>query len=68
MTWKEVAQQLRGFTPGMPTNLAKGGRIGFPGVMRIVRWLGQPAATFTRGVSGYQSAQQDRQKNKSNVN
>jgi hypothetical protein len=48
MTWKEVAQQVGGFTPGMLTNLAKGGRIGFPGVMRIVRWLGRPAAVFTR--------------------
>jgi hypothetical protein len=48
MTWKEVALEVGGFTPGILTNLAKGGRIGFPGVMRIVRWLGQPAGTFTR--------------------
>ena len=48
MTWKQVAQEMGGFTPGMLTNLAKGGRAGFPGVMRIVRWLGQPATTFTR--------------------
>jgi len=48
MTWKEVAQEIGGFTPGMLTNLAKGGRIGFPGVMRMVKWLGQPAAAFTR--------------------
>jgi hypothetical protein len=48
MTWKQVALEVGGFTPGMLTNLAKGGRIGFPGVMRIVRWLGQPAGTFTR--------------------
>ena len=49
MTWKEVAWQVGGCTPGMLTNLAKGGRIGLPGVMRIVRWPGQPAAAFTRG-------------------
>jgi hypothetical protein len=48
MSWKGVAQAVGGFTPGMLTNLAKGGRTSFPGVMRIVRWLGQPAATFTR--------------------
>jgi len=48
MTWKEVAQQIDGFTPGMLTNLANGGRTGFPHVMRIVRWLGQPAVIFTR--------------------
>lgn len=48
LTWTEVAQQVGGFTPGMLTNLAKGGRAGFPGVMRIVKWLGQPATTFTR--------------------
>ena len=47
-TWSETARELRGFTPGMLTTLAKGGRIGFPGVMRLVLWLGEPAATFTR--------------------
>jgi hypothetical protein len=52
MTWKEVAKEIGGFTPGMLTNLAKGGRTGFPGVMRIVRWLGQPAAGFTRASDG----------------
>ena len=50
MTWREVASQIGGFTPAMLSNLAKGGRIGFPGVMRIVGWLDQPAATFTRAV------------------
>ena len=50
MTWKEVAQEVGGFTPNMLTDLAKGGRTGFPGVMRIVGWLGQPAATFTRAA------------------
>jgi hypothetical protein len=32
----------------MLTNLSKGGRIGFPRVMRLVKWLDQPAAVFTR--------------------
>jgi hypothetical protein len=48
LTWAEVAQEVRGFTPGMLTSLSKGGRIGFPRVMRLVRWLGRPAAAFTR--------------------
>lgn len=48
MTWKDVAKQLGRFTASMLTNLANGGRIGFPGVMKIVGWLDQPAATFTR--------------------
>ena len=47
-TWSDVARELRGYTPGMLTNLSKGGRIGFPRVMRLVRWLGKPAVTFTR--------------------
>ena len=47
LTWAEVAREVR-FTPGMLTNLSKGGRIGFPRVMRLVRWLGRPAAAFTR--------------------
>ena len=48
LTWSDVARELQGFTPGMLTNLSKGGRIGFPRVMRLVRWLGKPAVTFTR--------------------
>jgi hypothetical protein len=47
MTWSDVARELGGFSPAMLTNLAKGPRVSFPGVMRIVCWLGQPAATFT---------------------
>jgi hypothetical protein len=48
LTWAEVARQIGGFTPGTLTNLSKGGRIGFPRVMRLVVWLGKPASTFTR--------------------
>jgi hypothetical protein len=48
LTWMDVARQIGGCPPSMLTNLSKGGRIGFPGVMRIVGWLGQPAADFTR--------------------
>lgn len=48
LTWKDVAREVGGCTPAMLTALAKGGRAGLPGVMRIVRWLGQPATAFTR--------------------
>jgi hypothetical protein len=48
LTWPGVARELRGFTAGMLTNLSKGGRIGFPRVMRLVQWLDKPAVTFTR--------------------
>ncbi len=48
LTWADVAREVGDFTPSMLTNLAKGPRIGFPRVMRLVRWLDQPAVTFTR--------------------
>ena len=49
MSWQEVAQEVGGYNADGLTRLAKGrGRVGFPRVMRIVSWLGQPAATFTR--------------------
>jgi len=48
LSWAHVASELRGFTPGMLTNLAQGGRIGFPRVMRLVAWLEEATVTFTR--------------------
>jgi hypothetical protein len=48
MTWMEVAREVGGVTPGMLTNLAKGGRTAFPGVMRVVGWLDRPAVTFLK--------------------
>ncbi len=50
LTWAEVARELPGFTSGMLTSLSKGGRIGFPRVMRLVGWLGRPAVSFTRNA------------------
>jgi len=44
----QTTEAVGGFTPAMLTNLASGPRIGFPRVMRLVRWLGQPAVSFTR--------------------
>jgi hypothetical protein len=48
MKWKQVADELPGFTEGMLTNLAEGPLIGFPRVMSITQWLGRPAASFVR--------------------
>jgi hypothetical protein len=48
MTWRQVADEIGGVAAANLTGLAKGGRIGFPGVMRLVAWVSQPAASFTR--------------------
>jgi hypothetical protein len=50
LTWAELARAIPGFTPAMLQNLDKGGRIGLRGVMRLARFLGQPAASFTRAA------------------
>jgi hypothetical protein len=48
MTWKQVAEEIGGFNASSLTRLSKGGRVGFPRVMRIFTWLERPAASFTR--------------------
>lgn len=48
MTWRQVAAELPGFTPSMLQNLVTGPLIGFPRVMTLTQWLGQPAAAFVR--------------------
>lgn len=48
LTWVELAREIPGFTPAMLQNLNKGSRVGLRGVMRLARFLGQPAASFTR--------------------
>ncbi len=48
LTWKQVAEELPGFTQGMLTNLAGGPLIGFPRVMLITQWLHRPAVDFVR--------------------
>ncbi len=48
LTWTQVASELPGFTESMLTNLATGPLIGFPRVMMLTQWLGQPAAHFVR--------------------
>jgi hypothetical protein len=48
MTWKEVANELPGFTESMLNNLVNGPLIGFPRVMLLSQWVGRPAASFVR--------------------
>jgi hypothetical protein len=48
LNWAQVAAELPGFTTSMLTNLAAGPLIGFPRVMLLTQWLGQPAAHFVR--------------------
>lgn len=52
LTWAEVAREVGGVTPGMLTSLSTGPRVGFPRVMRLVRWLDRSAVTFTR-IAGW---------------
>jgi hypothetical protein len=48
LSWKEVAQEIGGCAPGSLTRLAKGGRVWFPHVMRVIRWTGKSASEFMR--------------------
>jgi hypothetical protein len=48
LTWNEVAAEMEIGSTNPLRGLAKGGLTGFPIVMRIVEWLDQPAAAFTR--------------------
>ena len=51
MTWEQVSREIPGTTISTLTHLARGGRTGFPHVVRMTRWLEQPLATFTRVCS-----------------
>jgi hypothetical protein len=46
MTWRQVAAEIGGVTPAMLTGLAGARHLSFPRVMRLVTWLGLPAASF----------------------
>jgi hypothetical protein len=48
VTWQQVAREVGGTSAAGLTHLKKGGRTGFPIVMRLCRWLGRPALDFTR--------------------
>lgn len=45
MTWEQVASETRCGASGLKP-LSQGGRTVFPAVMRLTRWLDQPAANF----------------------
>jgi hypothetical protein len=47
-TWRQVADELPGFTESMLLHLASGPLIAFPGVMAVTQWLLRPAASFVR--------------------
>ena len=46
LSWPAVAKEV-GVSPATLKGLAQARRVGFPGVMRIVDWVPQPAANFT---------------------
>ena len=50
LTWSELSREIRGSTVNTLTGLAVNQRTGFPTVMWITGWLGQPLATFTRAT------------------
>jgi len=47
MTWRQVAKEV-GLGVSSLTYPSRGTRTGFPHVMRMLKWLGRPAADFTR--------------------
>jgi hypothetical protein len=51
LSWTEAAHEIGGFTGGMLSRMAAGGRVAFPGVVRIARWVNMPVASFTKVVS-----------------
>jgi hypothetical protein len=51
-TWSQAADAIGGrLTAASLTHLSKGGRTGFPEVMRMTRWLDAPVARFVRITS-----------------
>jgi hypothetical protein len=50
LTWTQIAEQIGGFAPSTLSRMSKAHRVGFPSVMRLVAWLGQPAVTFIRAA------------------
>jgi hypothetical protein len=50
MTWREVTAASGAGSPAALTRLQAGGRVTFPDVMRLLAWLGAPAAQFVRAI------------------
>jgi hypothetical protein len=51
LTWTQVAREIGGTSPNSLTHLKKGGRTGFPGVLKLARWLDRPVRDFVRITS-----------------
>jgi hypothetical protein len=47
LSWKETASKIPGFTPGMLTRLAKGGRMEVGKVVSLACWLRKAPEEFT---------------------
>jgi hypothetical protein len=48
-TWRQVAWEVGGWVSDRSLmHLKKGGRTGFPHIVRVCRWLGRPTAEFVR--------------------
>jgi hypothetical protein len=50
LTWKEVASEVSGFSPGMLTRLSRGGRMGVDQVVSLSCWLGRAPEEFIRSA------------------
>ncbi|MGE0161251.1 MAG: hypothetical protein AB7T31_17785 [Gemmatimonadales bacterium] len=50
-SWATVAREIGGYSPQNLTRLAQGGRVAFPGIMRVVRWTEVPSTRFMRATS-----------------
>ena len=47
-TWENVAREIGGCSASSLTKMAKGGRVAFPQVMRVIRWTGEHSTGFMR--------------------
>ena len=50
LTWQQIASDVD-MSAASLTHLSKGGRTGFPHVVRLARWLGAPTSHFIRITS-----------------
>ena len=51
LTWREIAVASGAGSAASLTRLRHGGRVMFPEIMRVLAWLGAPAARFVRQTS-----------------
>jgi hypothetical protein len=51
MIWKQVGEEI-GLNANRLTSLAKGGRTGFPHVLKMTEWLGRSLESFTHFLAG----------------